>query len=64
MSRLTEVIRGGKVALTDQLGIAIDWVEAFAFAWLAHQAILRKTGNLTAVTGAKGSRILGVVYPA
>ncbi|WP_295627298.1 anhydro-N-acetylmuramic acid kinase [uncultured Nitrosomonas sp.] len=63
MSRLAEVIRGG-VVLTDQLGIAIDWVEAFAFAWLAHQAILRKTGNLTAVTGAKGSRILGAVYPA
>ncbi|SOD18934.1 Uncharacterised protein family (UPF0075) [Nitrosomonas ureae] len=55
---------GKKVALTDQLGITIDWVEAFAFAWLAQQAILRKPGNLTAVTGAKGSRILGAIYPA
>ena len=25
---------GKKVALTDQLGVAADWVEAFAFAWL------------------------------
>lgn len=53
-----------KIALTDQLGVAADWVEAFAFAWLAQQAILRKTGNLTAVTGAKGNRILGAIYPA
>ena len=28
------------------------------------QTILRKTGNLTAVTGAEGSRILGAIYPA
>lgn len=55
---------GRKIALTDQLGVAADWVEAFAFAWLAQQTILRKTGNLTAVTGAKGDRILGAIYPA
>ena len=52
------------MALTDQLGIAADWVEAFAFAWLAQQTILRKASNLTAVTGAKGDRILGAIYPA
>ena len=55
---------GKKVALTDQLGVAADWVEAFAFAWLAQQTILRKTGNLATVTGAKGDRILGAIYPA
>ncbi|PSJ18230.1 anhydro-N-acetylmuramic acid kinase [Nitrosomonas supralitoralis] len=64
MSQLTEVMQGKKVALTDRLGITIDWVEAFAFAWLAQQAILRKAGNLTGVTGAKGGRILGAIYPA
>ena len=64
INQLAEVMSGRKVALTDQLGITIDWVEAFAFAWLAQQAILRKTGNLTSVTGAKESRILGAIYPA
>ena len=50
------------MALTDQLGVAADWVEA-CVAWLAQQAP-RKTGNLAAVTGAKGGRILGAIYPA
>ena len=50
------------VRLTDSLGIAADWVEAAAFAWLASQAIRRAPGNLPAVTGAKGERILGAVY--
>lgn len=64
MDRLSDAIPGKKVALTDQLGVAADWVEAFAFAWLAQQALLRKTGNLAAVTGAKGGRVLGAIYPA
>lgn len=66
MDRLIDTIArsGKKVALTDQLGVAADWVEAFAFAWLAQQTILRKTGNLATVTGANGDRILGAIYPA
>ena len=64
MNRLIDAMPGKKVALTVQLGIAADWVEAFAFAWLAQQTILRKASNLTAVTGAKGDRILGAIYPA
>ena len=35
-----------------------------AFAWLAHRFTVRKPGNLPAVTGAKGFRILGALYPA
>lgn len=64
IDRLIGVIPGKAMALTDQLGVAADWVEAFAFAWLAQQTILRRTGNLAAVTGAKGNRILGAIYPA
>ena len=48
---------------TDELGVGADWVEACAFAWLAHQALQRRPGNLPAVTGAKGLRILGAIYP-
>jgi len=39
-------------------------VEAAAFAWLARQAVLRKTASLKSVTGAQGARILGAIYPA
>lgn len=49
---------------TDALGISPNHVEALAFAWLAHRFSERQAGNLPAVTGAKGSRILGALYPA
>ncbi|MGQ0577313.1 MAG: anhydro-N-acetylmuramic acid kinase [Betaproteobacteria bacterium] len=51
------------ITLTDKLGVGADWVEACAFAWLAHQALQRQPGNLPAVTGARGLRILGAIYP-
>ncbi|HEY8023628.1 MAG TPA: anhydro-N-acetylmuramic acid kinase [Burkholderiaceae bacterium] len=49
---------------TDALGIAPNHVEALAFAWLAERFNARQPGNLPAVTGAKGPRILGALYPA
>lgn len=52
-----------KVLTTEQLGIGVDWVEAAAFAWLAKQTIENKPSNLPAVTGAKGLRVLGAIYP-
>ncbi|MFN3401404.1 MAG: anhydro-N-acetylmuramic acid kinase [Ferrovibrio sp.] len=39
-------------ASTTELGIAPDWMEGAAFAWLAERFIHRKPGNLPAVTGA------------
>lgn len=53
-----------KIGLTDELGIGADWVEAAAFAWLAKQTLEGKPGNLPVVTGAKGYRVLGAIYPA
>ena len=52
------------VSTTKDLGIDVDWVEAVAFAWLAKQTIDNKPSNLPAVTGAKGLRVLGAIYPA
>ncbi len=52
------------VSSTAALGIPPNNVEALAFAWLAHRFIERKAGNLPDVTGAKGGRILGALYPA
>ena len=39
-------------------------VEAAAFAWLAWRTLNGLPGNLPAVTGARGERVLGCVIPA
>lgn len=61
---LKKQLSGRRVALTDELGVPADWVEAYAFAWLAQQTICGQTGNVPSVTGAKGKRVLGAIYPA
>lgn len=55
---------GAKVASTAELGVAPNRVEALAFAWLGWRFANREAGNLPAVTGARGPRILGALYPA
>lgn len=52
------------VLSTAELGIAPMHVEAIAFAWLAMRFCRRLPGNLPAVTGAAGARVLGALYPA
>ena len=52
------------VASTAARGLAPEHVEALAFAWLAKQHVDRQPGNVPSVTGARGSRILGALYPA
>jgi len=56
---------GGNVSVntTDALGVPPNRVEALAFAWLAFRFGERQPGNLPAVTGARGERILGALYP-
>lgn len=58
-----QALSGQSIQLTDQLGVGVDWVEAVAFAWLAQRCVDHLPGNLAAVTGAAGPRILGAVYP-
>ncbi|HEX7647354.1 MAG TPA: anhydro-N-acetylmuramic acid kinase [Noviherbaspirillum sp.] len=53
-----------QVKSTEVLGVSPNHVEALAFAWLAYRHVERLPGNLPSVTGAKGSRILGALYPA
>jgi anhydro-N-acetylmuramic acid kinase len=57
---------GGKVTVesTAALGVAPNRVEALAFAWLGYRFLERQPGNMPAVTGAKGPRVLGALYPA
>ena len=51
------------VASTQALGVAPNRVEALAFAWLGYRFSERQAGNLPAVTGARGERVLGALYP-
>lgn len=64
MARLATLMSAQRVATTTDLGLNGDWVEAVAFAWLASKALSRLPGNLPDVTGARGARVLGAIYPA
>jgi anhydro-N-acetylmuramic acid kinase len=64
MARLAALLPGVAVQSTDSRGLPPDQVEACAFAWLAQRFVERKAGNLPAVTGARGPRVLGALYPA
>lgn len=48
---------------TSAEGVAVDHVEALAFSWLARETLAGRPGNIPAVTGACGPRVLGAVYP-
>jgi anhydro-N-acetylmuramic acid kinase len=62
---LEDALGGGiPVKSTDELGVAPNRVEALAFAWLGYRFMRRQPGNLPAVTGAGGLRVLGALYPA
>jgi anhydro-N-acetylmuramic acid kinase len=63
MARLQHHLPDCRVASTDFLGQPADWVEAVAFAWLGWRTLCGEPGNLAAVTGARGPRILGAIYP-
>jgi len=52
------------VDTTAALGVDPDFVEAAGFAWLARARLAGEPGNLPTVTGARGARVLGAIYPA
>ena len=64
LQRLTELLPSLEVCITDQRGVPADWMEAMAFAWLAHCCLEHIPGNRPSVTGARGLRVLGAIYPA
>ena len=63
MRRLAELAAPAPVETSDRHGIDPQLVEAAAFAWLARRALNGQAGNLPSVTGARGSRVLGAIYP-
>ncbi|QLL12880.1 anhydro-N-acetylmuramic acid kinase [Pseudomonas chlororaphis] len=64
MNRLSSLLPNAKVSSTATHGVDPDWVEAMAFAWLAHCCLESIAANRPSVTGARGLRVLGAIYPA
>ncbi|RYF33923.1 MAG: anhydro-N-acetylmuramic acid kinase [Comamonadaceae bacterium] len=64
MTRLGALLPGLTVVSSADRGLPPQQVEAAAFAWLARATVRREHGNLASVTGAKGGRVLGAIYPA
>lgn len=64
MARLAQLLPGAQVSSTAAHGVDPDWVEAMAFAWLAHCCLERIPANRPSVTAARGLRVLGAIYPA
>ena len=63
MSRISAAVHPMALETTSAHGIDPQHVEAAAFAWLARQTLLGRTGNLPTVTGARGLRQLGTLTP-
>ncbi len=63
MRRLAGSLPECLVASSDDIGFPGRALEAVAFAWLAYLTATGQPGNLPAVTGARGSRILGCIVP-
>jgi anhydro-N-acetylmuramic acid kinase len=64
IQRLQALLPQSKVSSSAEHGLPPLQVEATAFAWLARQAVHRLPASLPGVTGARGPRILGGIYPA
>ena len=64
LSRLAARLPGVAVESTAAHGVDPDFIEAMGFAWLAGETLAGRPGNLPAVTGALGPRILGAIHLA
>lgn len=64
MSALQAELPTLPVQSTASVGLDPDMVEAMGFAWLARETLAGRPGNLPEVTGARGARVLGTVFPA
>lgn len=63
IGRLAALLPAVRVVASSERGLPPDQVEACAFAWLAARFVKREPGNLVSVTGARGPRVLGALYP-
>ncbi len=64
MQRLQSLLPQLQVQSSQAYGLAPNQVEAAAFAWLAQAALERRALPVAGITGARGARVLGCIYPA
>ena len=64
MKRMQVALPHCRVVSTGEFGLPPLQVEASAFAWLAQQTLDGVPASVKSVTGARGARILGAIYPA
>ncbi len=64
MRRLADRLGTIPVESSEDHGVDPQQIEAGAFAWLAWRTLHGKSGNLPSVTGARGERVLGAIFPA
>jgi len=63
MRRLAGALPQCTVAASEDVGFPGRALEAVTFAWLAYLTATGRSGNLPAVTGAGGPRVLGCIVP-
>lgn len=63
LARLRALLPAIEVVSSAERGLPPQEVEAAAFAWLARATLNGEAGNLASVTGARGARVLGAIYP-
>ena len=64
MRRIAALVQPAPLESSAAYGLDPALVEATAFAWLAERTVNGAPGNLAEVTGARGPRVLGAIYPA
>ena len=60
---MRSLLRGVRVAISDEFGVDADAKEAIAFAVLGYTALRGRTAGMPRVTGASGPRVLGAIAP-
>ena len=63
LQRLAARSGGVRVLSSNERGLPPTQVEGCAFAWLARAFVRREALALVAITGARGARVLGALYP-
>ena len=63
MQLIAQALPDVQVVSSEAHGLPPLQVEAAAFAWLAFKAVHREPASLPSVTGARGARVLGALYP-
>jgi anhydro-N-acetylmuramic acid kinase len=64
LQALAHHVEPARVSTTAELGLDPDYVEAIAFAWFARRTLAGATSSVPSVTGARGPRILGGIFPS